>query len=1803
MADPQTGFDPNSPFGQAVKQYGMDRPEVSADTYDEWREHYFNKRIAPRLHPNERGPKREDFLRRTQRASMPTSEYLQNLANVTISEASRIAAKSGEMFPRVTKWLQKGMPPENIAPEGSKEFQKDVAARRQALAYHGQKYGGTAEFAGGVLGYTAGMRLAGKVAGPVMGAASEIPVIGPVAGAAGKVLSYGAPTTMGIVKRSLAFGAFQFTQADPGQRTSEFVKGTEWGVVGELAGASLGGLWKYFKGRKDLPTPKEVDDFIKTMARGEGPTTQAETDIDAALAEDVHQTAKKPGYLDKVQTVLDEKAARPIAVFVDQQGHAFESPLAKSPEKAYAQLKEAIGQGEKGARYLARIVHDEFDQPFVNDLLAKLKQEYEPWSTTPTQIASDARQAGVNAGGGTARVDNKVLKSRYAPSAPSREDARRFIKAAINYPGYESTNVVKDRWNTKIDELMRQFDTVWNARANHLARTEAANKLEEMGLSDIIPTPEVRARWRTSEGMNLPKIFNEKGWYETLDNWRGRTEEGEETTLDLRTKEHLTSSMKILWDPSVPVNSPMFQSALRSLTQFELNDFLPGRISREEIGSLITPSRAGTETEAKALARIEQARKEPTTAAVESYYQRVGRLAETLAKQKDPDLTHYYEQYGHQTVDAAMNMAGLMWERSKGDLLQVKWDEALLKRGIEEGILPSIDSAVEPSDIESLRRASLESNVLRLAEQFNVDPRNVDRELLEEVGEAEVQRAKEVADAAKKRGVSVYDASMMEEARRLGILGDDEAAFSPREIPPSERPSRLPGEPAGVPDRTVRFQGGAVGKFMYNVRRAASGQPSRIYLMFNDAIHKKFAWAGVHESGASIVNELEKHNLVHVMADLQTIADTNGIDLRNTLVTVVHKPDIGFKKGYSAGNVWHEDLHGMLSQLGLTKAIERGTSLRGSEGTINDVLKDAYQALPASMQDTWDAFAKAVGKRYGELYSKLQTGEEGFVQAATAIRHDDIGTIAHFAAVDTDVQHVFDAVQSIAGELRKAAGEMAPGASKNVIMDRLGFLEGISTLDRYNAVREAAEQMFADAGGEPVSIMLRGDRMRYDNYSKLFQTAEESLEGRAYAPNYTSWAEAAGARHAMYPTQMPPGRTAPPMPETGLEDGWRFSPSLIWEKLAPTFSWINWVDSKLNAKFGVKGRYFPLADRAKAVDEAYRAGGAWLNENQESALRFLEGGKKKLETYGFMMTRQLREWPGLAQKMQLTNEDLARLKMAREWLQKFEADTGVRVMDYLQNIQPRLASHGYDISRVFPNPAKGSSMSTFHKLIVSGELNPKDLHLGRLTNVFLRQGMENKFTGEALSGLQKLIDTKHEGKYILGELRNPLQRYIHYMRGIPDNGGKMINDTVRFMQEGINNRIKDINKRLPEGYKMKEIAWTGDALRKGMLLSYISGIGLRPAIAIRDWTQGFSLSLPIIGPSSFFRGFASAMTKERQALMQEAGVFLKGKNVAEVFGDIYQEMTPGKGGLMNQVIDKASWLLAPSRWGHNLARATVFSGVYDDALSQVGALRKLERMSPDAAKKFLDKTGLWFADEARQKQLLSLARDKYVPPKEVAKQIGLEMLDLTLWPYRRGTQPGFLKTGIGRVFGQYGLWPMSFLDYIRRLGSKVQENPKKALPALGAFLAINYELVVQARKHLGVDVSKWFMFSPSGFAGSPHLEFVKDLMISPEETNEGRLARKRVMEYPLQFAPTYNEIRALEETWDKPWIDEQGHITQDGLKAMGFRMFKPGEPTFEQVLNGDITPTKWLEYESGMKTSEYSKFGKAVKKAAEKVTQ
>jgi hypothetical protein len=366
---------------------------------------------------------------------------------------------------------------------------------------------------------------------------------------------------------------------------------------------------------------------------------------------------------------------------------------------------------------------------------------------------------------------------------------------------------------------------------------------------------------------------------------------------------------------------------------------------------------------------------------------------------------------------------------------------------------------------------------------------------------------------------------------------------------------------------------------------------------------------------------------------------------------------------------------------------------------------------------------------------------------------------------------------------------------------------------------------------------------------------------------------------------------------------------------------------------------------------------------------------------------------------------------------------------------------------------------------------------------------------------------------------------MKFVQGIPDKSQIWMDRFAEGFENAFNKRIEPINKALPKGIQIPKLD-----MGKGMwpafrTILYTSGLGLRPAVAIRDMWQSM-FGLVTIGPRAFAEGMARAMSKEGRAEAEVAGALLHGRNVGQFFGDITGDLPSG--GRMGDYINRyADILMAPSRMGHNFGRTITFLGEKQQALRAIEDYRAGRITDP---LEVAGRTAAWFHDKPERDRLLAMAADPTVSADKAAETFALSAVEATQF----GGAPGLaLRTGIGRILGQYASWPMNHLEFTRKLLTRAMpwNDPRHGIPALAMWTGLNYA-AFEAAESVGIDAKKWLFVSPAGWTGSPTLEMVENLLKAPEESDAGRKARHDILTFPLQMVPTGVELKNLYKAYD-----------------------------------------------------------------------
>jgi hypothetical protein len=891
--------------------------------------------------------------------------------------------------------------------------------------------------------------------------------------------------------------------------------------------------------------------------------------------------------------------------------------------------------------------------------------------------------------------------------------------------------------------------------------------------------------------------------------------------------------------------------------------------------------------------------------------------------------------------------------------------------------------------------------------------------------------------------------------------------------------------------------------------------------------------------GQQDMNELYQNAKGLAVPSMNELAQSLGIDLPLSLQNgdplIILTPDVGKE------TLFHERLH------------------------VNGMHAGTYDNFPEHIEEGDRKTALELGEGLSKDFAGYKflghriLVEEAFTHAATALRYGNADYLDRLAQYDTSVAHVVNFVFNTANNLL----ERTFGASDTVPV-RI-FQRTLWDLMRRGSdeVAEAVEQgsRAGDSGiaswwdPKTNSWVLKagpGRELVFEDINSLWDHLLDD-DKNFMAPSASLRAEMGGVRGNMAPIGHEPANRPLPVPDAP-PDKYKVGLSAMSALWRPTMPWVATVHEQLNTFFRKTGNYLPLYERVKGVDEQYRQGERWLQQTLEEAGDLVRpfGGRKMRSTFDYLTLSEAERTPAAQAKYGLTPADALQANKVWQWMLQFRQDTGIDIPRYMNEYHPKLRSFGWAPERAFGPITAPQSASYWDRLIRhDGKWEPQDAHLGRFMNLVVREGMEKKFTGKALDELEKITEKKTpDGQYIIpNTVRWPLTNYSRYMRGIPDTSQQVINKVMSDVFDTINEKAKALNQKLPANAQIPMITTPPKTvMNRFMLASYVMGLGLRPAIAVRDSMWSFVSALTVLGPVRFGRAFSSFMMSPSASLdfADQMGAMLRKNNVGEFYGDLTAETPPTGPGWMDRVTKWSNALLAPSRWGHNFGRALMFHGEFHDAVESIAAYRA-GRISVDD---LLENSTMWFMDRPAQSNLLRLVSDAHIPVEDVATKIGLEAVDLTQWPYRRGTQPALLRYGAGRIFGQYGVWPANYADFLYRIGRKWTEKPALAARTSAMWVAVNYAASHLMEQGLGADTSRWFWTSPAGFAGSPHADFVHAVMVAPEDTDEGHQARKTILEYPLNFIPALGEMRSVMKGIEEGGGELNWNST---LRAMGFK--------------------------------------------------
>src|SRR5688572_6915296 len=818
------------------------------------------------------------------------------------------------------------------------------------------------------------------------------------------------------------------------------------------------------------------------------------------------------------------------------------------------------------------------------------------------------------------------------------------------------------------------------------------------------------------------------------------------------------------------------------------------------------------------------------------------------------------------------------------------------------------------------------------------------------------------------------------------------------------------------------------------------------------------------------------------------------------------KPIIIYGSEANKGTVFHENLHGHFSYLGIDQQIASDIGKLPHAQVLS-------RALPASAQ------------KYAN--------EELATYLTTAVRTNDTEWLNRFVAADEDLPTVLQTASQVAGVVKSRALQTPNSLNQRILVRRMDAVQrraGVITDLEHTATRMGKELSVRDG---KFTLTDAASSKTFDTRDSLMEHMERLYDEPLNAPNLIdeSYVPDFVPRFERKSPTNPPISTVPPLPPSGKIKGGMQAMSFF---VRPFYSWVDTVARK--------NKYPELYSTFKGLDTAM-SGLINYEKSYEGKFKniFNDISPDKRKGISHYLANPTEE---MAAQLNLSVKDIAKAnRVLNEVIAPLSHDMGFEPQHYFEYMRQHRAS-----GKVVPNERLPKDKLAAVENGVQG-IDPRDTDIGWISNSLLRNSGRTRHLEPQLRAAENIIDAKVEGEYVLGTLRPLFKRHVDFMRTRPDQSLTLMNSAADAVIESLNDIITSSNKKLPGALQMPKIETSGkDALGKMMLFSYAGSMGLRPMTVIRDGFQVITNTLPMLGPKYFNIGMARAFggVKEGRAsnaykVAREYGALIEHNDLQNLFAAGNESLVGGK---MTKLAD---WMLLPMQIANNSNRLVSFWGHSEKALDALKSYGTDPKM-------FLKKSGLIYADEGLQKMFLEqlpLARtgDQM---RDLSFKIGKEMTDLSQWNYHRGAHPGIYKYALGRLLGQYGTWPLNYIEYGRRL-ARSGDAMDKVAAMTGYTMA--HAAILKGGEALGIDTASWVFTSPLAYGGGPMMSTAQAALTAFDTQGQrGEQARRQL---GRQLSMSVPGGMAAENIYDAIMTDDPNLM----LRLWGFNPLEDSDMT------------------------------------------
>jgi len=466
-------------------------------------------------------------------------------------------------------------------------------------------------------------------------------------------------------------------------------------------------------------------------------------------------------------------------------------------------------------------------------------------------------------------------------------------------------------------------------------------------------------------------------------------------------------------------------------------------------------------------------------------------------------------------------------------------------------------------------------------------------------------------------------------------------------------------------------------------------------------------------------------------------------------------------------------------------------------------------------------------------------------------------------------------------------------------------------------------------------------------------------------------------------------------------------------------------------------------------------------------------------------------------------------------------------------------------------------MEVLSRRALSGHLNPNELNptvsaYKHINNLLMREHFDD-VAKAAGTEIQLMQDAKKEFT------ARVMADYLHEIEGGTSRQFRAITRGIRSMGRGMGIQVDD---RLAE----RITATLGK-------FAYQASIPFRPALIMRNYLQTMFFTAPVVGPRSWLHGLEFTTNpktmRESFNLARKAGAI--DANTIPLFGadEIFGVEAARFGDRFGPIAKRAAFKteelfnmgFSVYRSADDWGRAVAFHAGRNRVNRNVKAFNQTQDLE---AFKVASKVKTF--DETIEQEFENLVLAGRFTDAE--NFIGKQLADKTHLLYGNANRPAGWGGVGGRLFGQFGTFPVQYADYV--VESLTRGTVKDRTEWAAVHGAINAGVIVAGAEVFGADLTSWATIPSVRYTGGPYMDAAMSLfqVVGGSEAERSLAQRNLKMMFPTMEHPSSIFIPGSYFVGDMVDAFAETDPRRIFGEAAGLRFLKAGEKNSVEKLFG-----------------------------------